>query len=1047
MRYIATFFTLIVILLSGPVTAQQWESFNVATDPLSGSSKLRTIQNKVYLAGWDGLYRSNDGGDHWQKIRSYQSQDGFQVFEVNRNNNRLYWTEGLDTMGFWKLYSSADLGNTWQLIGNAKATVSAFIGDTIFGFGYNGSNYDIRRKFNNGPWTPLLNWPTDTVGNLLRMCSEGSHLWIATVKGIYHSPDAGYTWELSTTLNNVQVTVHPNGMPTLLIEAVNGEVVLIDEIKNQMLLTQDHGATWQEATWTGMGLQNSGQHLYSTDSTGTQLWRFEGGDATNWKIIPLNAQNDILLDGVGEFDGTNWLGSQRFGVIRKKADSDKWLVANGDITPYSGYKLQFMDGDLFADNLIQTFSPDNGTTWQQGLRYSSLGEHWQNGDYNYLIPSAGLPQLPLLRCPRNERFEWDTFANPPFGFSRVVNSGDTVIITGAAPYDLHRSYNNGLSWDTVPGTLGNVAIRSHKGKFYALKDKTLYRTDDVGTTWQPVYTFPNNMNRLHILHDTMIVSYVPSDQIFYSIDDGQSFNILPAPQNPNTSVYNLLSYNGLLLLYMNDGLLRLSRDVGQTWLSIAAPPGVNFNNIVNGNYWTYGNNTLFLSDNWRLRLDGQRQMSGKVFLDSNGNGQKDIGETGLNNYIVTATQSNALGATYNDGDFSMLLGQGADELSVANVPIHYVAAPVTVSVPSGTGSIPQVSFAIQPQGTVNDASVTLVAASAFRAGYDNTLYASLKNAGTIPNSGQLKLVLPPLLSMISATPAADEKVGDTLIWNYDNLLPLKERKFQVDVSTALVPPGTPVVIQAEVLTGSDVDPANNEAALDGQVVSSYDPNDKSVSATHVPVNEADAEELVYTIRFQNLGNVETDFITVRDTLSASLDAASVRVITASHPFEWHIEEGRILVFRFNPIRLAPVAQDSMRSQGFVQFAARLKPGLQVGDEIANTAHIYFDFNPAVVTNTVVTSIAVVATFEPSQRELPLDVFPNPASSRVTLRLPEGDNSKGRIDIFSVEGRLVYSATTQGNTQTIEVQDIAAGAYWCRWVVAGKVFWGKLIVQR
>jgi len=395
----------------------------------------------------------------------------------------------------------------------------------------------------------------------------------------------------------------------------------------------------------------------------------------------------------------------------------------------------------------------------------------------------------------------------------------------------------------------------------------------------------------------------------------------------------------------------------------------------------------------------------------------------------------------------MFFGQQEDELSVANVPPHYAASPASVAVPSGPNNIPPVSFAIQPQGTVNDASVNLVAASQFRAGYDNTLYINVKNTGTVVASGQLKLALNPLLSLISTTPAADETIGDTLIWNFASLQPLKERKFQLAINTAVVPPGEPVLIKAEVLNGADSDLTNNVAVLDEQVVSSYDPNDKSVSATHIPANEIDNEELTYTVRFQNLGNIETDFITIRDTLSESLDVASVRVLTASHPYEWQIEDGRVLVFRFNPIRLAPASEDSLRSHGFVQFATRLKPGLEVGDEIANTAHIYFDFNPAVVTNTVVTSVTVVATFEPSQRALPLEVFPNPASSRVTLRLPEGAGGAGRIEIFSVEGRLVYSAATQGNFQEIELSNFAAGAYWCRWTVEGKAFWGKMGVTR
>ena len=363
------------------------------------------------------------------------------------------------------------------------------------------------------------------------------------------------------------------------------------------------------------------------------------------------------------------------------------------------------------------------------------------------------------------------------------------------------------------------------------------------------------------------------------------------------------------------------------------------------------------------------------------------------------------------------------------------------------GSVAPLSFALQPQGLINDATVHLIAASAFRAGYPNTLYLQAKNAGTITHSGQLKLVLPPLLTVTSITPAADIQSGDTLIWNYHNQ-PLQERKFQVEVKTAAAVPGTPVLVQASSENGADVNLADNKAVLDEQVVASYDPNNKTVSAVQVPVDVLDETELIYTVHFQNLGNIGTDFIAVRDTLAMSLDPASVRVLTSSHPYTWQIEDGRILVFHFNPIRLAPAATDSLHSQAFVQFAAQLKAGLQVGDEIANTAHIYFDFNPAVVTNTVFTAIQVVSTFEPARLAQALDIFPNPAGSAVTLRLPEGIHSAGRIEIFSAAGKLVYSASASGsNAQTIELPLLTTGAYWCRWVTAGGAYWGKLAVQR
>ena len=1052
MRHIATFFIPIAVFFSQPANAQQWESFLTPPGPVI-NNKLLTIEDNIFIFTNNGLYRSSDDGKNWEQVRAYQSDNVQQVLEVNRNNNRLYWSEGLDTSSFYQLFSTDDLGNTWKAVGNVKAGLSAFIVDTIYGSCFDGSG--VCSKLGNANWKPLPNFPKVLAGNVFGVSAEGLHLWAATENGIFHSPDAGYNWEHCLPMSGVQVTVNPNGMLTFLIKALNGEVVVTDEIKKRIYFTKDFGASWQEAPWHGKGLYNPGQHLFATDTIGAQLWRFEGGAPGNWKDMLTGSKINIKLSGIGEHDGTIWIGSWRLGVARKSPDDTKWETANGEPNTGGGV-LRYQDGHLFLDNLIQTFSADNGVTWQQNL-YEIIPGLWSNGNYDYMLSNTGT-STPILRCPRNKRFEWEIHSMAPEFIRSVIALGDTLLgYSFYPPYKLFQSFDNGVSWSktvTLPAAFENAGVRASQGKLYVLKDKTLHRSDDLGVTWQQVYNFPykvdESVGRFFIFKDTFMLSYPPLDLIFYSHDGGQTFDTLAAPQNFNTAAYRLQTQRGLLLLHLDEDIFYISNDAGKTWSSLAMPPGMSQSQlgaIVGSNNWTYGDNTLFFTGNWRLRLDAHRQATGKVFLDSNGNGLKDAGEQGLNNLVVKAAQSGVLGTTYNDGNFSMLFGQQGDELSVANIPKHYAASPASVPVQSGTGSIPPVFFAIQPQETVNDASAHLVAASKFRAGYDNTLYINVKNAGTVAANGQLKLALNSLLSVISATPAADAMVGDTLVWNYANLSQLKERRFQVEVKTAIVPPGTPVFVKTEIINGADMDKSNNIAVLNEQVVSSYDPNDKSVSANQVPVDEADGEELFYTVRFQNLGNIETDFITVRDTLSAALDAASVRVLTASHPYEWHIEDGHILVFNFNPIRLAPAAVDSLRSQGVVQFATRLKPGLQAGATIANTAHIYFDFNPAVVTNTVITSIAVVATFEPSNRALPLDIFPNPAGSRATLRLPEGVLGAGNIELFSTDGRLVYATVAQGNVQEVELSSKVASTYWCRWTTAGKVFWGKLAVGK
>ena len=1047
MKHIATFFTFFCILRILPLNGQQWEQFTAPNDGWLIQS-LHEVEGTLFVGAVEKLYRSQDGGDSWTFNHILYNQ-GFSYVEVNRNNNRFYITgPSIDTSGLLALYETKDLGDTWTYLGPTPGLQWFFIGDSIYTF----KNGKIFRRINNTSWQALPSWPgNNNVGSTRKIKASGQHIYALTSKGIFHSPDAGNTWEISLNEDFSQTS----NFNVSEMEALDQYVVARVAYPNRLYVSDDYGATWQETPSEGGRLFNSGKHIFSIDSTEYKyLFRFNGSPQI-WDSIPLYLNQAILLSGVGESqDGTYWLGTARFSVARKKTDSDLWIPVVNGLRDASLQSLRYYDERLFYSAAYdQTFSPDNGNTWQQRMNtgYINPNQIWSRGNYDYTW-NNGLSDWgsTVMRCLKNHRFEWAALGDTPDLIRSMAATGDTLLsVELYDPFALYRSLDNGVSWNVLDSEFGGYTIRSWQGNFYILRDSALFRSEDAGTSWQKVYTFPHAVNEIvsvfHIVQDTFLVSYQPADRIYYSVDGGVSFSTLLTPGNPNTNLYRLRLHGRTFLLSMNDGLIFVSRDLGQTWLSFSPPtPTYNFDSKINN--CTASDNAVFLYENWRLRFDGQRQVNGKVFLDLNSNGQKEAGEQGLNGWIVETAQNNALGVTYNDGDFSILLGlMNPDTLSVNNILPYYTASPAWKAVLPGDTQ--PVLFAIQPQGTVHDAAVQMAASQSFRAGYENTLHIDLKNVGTVSSSGQLKLALNPLLSVLNTTPPADVISGDTLVWNYSNLPPLQNRKYRVNVSTAVAPPGTQVLVRAEVLAGADADILNNVAILDEQIVSSYDPNAKSVSESQVPVTEADDEELIYTVRFQNLGNTATDFITVRDTLSGSLDAASIRVLTASHPYEWLIENGRVLIFHFNPIRLAPAADDSLRSQGFVQFAAKLRPGLNVGDEITNTAQIYFDFNPAIVTNTVVTSIQVVSTYEPPRRAHLLEIAPNPASARVTLRLPKDVSGiTGRIEIFSAEGRLVYSATTQANSDEIELLNWKAGAYWCRWTASGAAYWGKMVVQ-
>ena len=79
----------------------------------------------------------------------------------------------------------------------------------------------------------------------------------------------------------------------------------------------------------------------------------------------------------------------------------------------------------------------------------------------------------------------------------------------------------------------------------------------------------------------------------------------------------------------------------------------------------------------------------------------------------------------------------------------------------------------------------------------------------------------------------------------------------------------------------------------------------------------------------------------------------MRIEGASHPYEvsLDLESGRV-EFIFDNILLPDSTTNEIESQGFIKYRINHKEDLVNNTFIENTASIYFDSNPPIVTNTV-----------------------------------------------------------------------------------------------
>ncbi|HQW87410.1 MAG TPA: hypothetical protein PLH93_09505, partial [Flavobacteriales bacterium] len=140
----------------------------------------------------------------------------------------------------------------------------------------------------------------------------------------------------------------------------------------------------------------------------------------------------------------------------------------------------------------------------------------------------------------------------------------------------------------------------------------------------------------------------------------------------------------------------------------------------------------------------------------------------------------------------------------------------------------------------------------------------------------------------------------------------------------------------------------------------FDPNDKLVTpqgfgaAGAVPI---DQEWLEYTVRFQNTGTDTAFTVQLLDTLDADLDPATMEVLAASHDLtQIQVDAQQVALFRFERILLPDSNVNEPASHGFVKYRIRPRPGLAHLTAITNSAAIYFDLNPPVITNTVLNTL-------------------------------------------------------------------------------------------
>lgn len=815
-------------------------------------------------------------------------------------------------------------------------------------------------------------------------------------------------------------------------------------------------------SFTSLGVQDG--VVVKTDPNGNILWASPfggtGGDYCN--EIVFDNWNSLWV--TGQFSGTMYAGD--FTLV-SAGGTDAFLV-----------KLDAASGEIVFAERFGSSGNDVG----MGIKADIFGDVYVSGTYignlsfgNILLSGQGQHDIFLIKV--------DIEGMPVWGSSIKGSSFDA---SWSMAIDSDRNtYIAGFSTSSSPnfaGTVLNFAETTHfiakfdlngayvwtalsefNGEVYGLcadADNNVYFTGNYDTQG----TF-GNIQLTGVGLDEVLLGKINSDGGYEWVNSyGGSGNDegYDVECKPDGELYLIGTFEGSFTFgdvnistegFAKTYVANIDSDGDIIWVIQSYGPAAtshisksiahnsNGELFINGNGNTsisIGGLTTAIAGSYLVKLlDDANIIQGVVYRDTNNDGVKDIGESGIPNVILQLDQGPGVSSSNNAGVFEVFAGTGAHEVSIPNLPLYHTLTTPDVQSANfvGLGNMDADNdFGLFPTPGISDLRIDITPVSSPKAGFVLAYMLTYTNVGTEAIDATIDLVSDADISYLSASPEPDFQSGQNSSWNLGVLEPQISGTMYVLFN---IPMNMNIgdTIASEVSISplvSDVTPLDNTMQTSSEVTGPYDPNSKEVSANTL-YNIVAEDWLSYTIHFQNIGNDSAHTVIVIDTLSHQLNLSSMEILASSHqPMNFSISGGHVAEFRYDNIMLPDSATDPIGSMGFVKFRVKYLQTIPYNDSIVNFADIYFDYNLPIRTNSAIThhldgtiginSNASVQSFE---------LYPNPSVDQISFNLNQKINAGALINIFDLNGKLVLSEVIQNPSigiYTVDVSPLQVGMY-------------------
>ncbi len=467
-----------------------------------------------------------------------------------------------------------------------------------------------------------------------------------------------------------------------------------------------------------------------------------------------------------------------------------------------------------------------------------------------------------------------------------------------------------------------------------------------------------------------------------------------------------------------------------------------------------GVNAATYTQSFVVIVDSCQLITGNVYVDCNANCNKDANEYNCDEEAINATNgtySTTVIPDYN-GNYYVQYPYSSSQYTVSIIPNPDFA--LTCATP------PVTTF------YANTANASFSNNTLIQTAVNNTNYFSTQEhpygGSTVPggnfkfasyydvtkpdfcsavnNSGVYYIKLDQNTQLSSVDPGTPNYTniyttasGDSIVWSFTDLrlnaMNLGGHRFILNITmkpTATI--GLPFNITSGISSNvTETTLADNRMTGSWMIGGPFDPNYIEVTPKgtgtqgYIPANTT---ELYYSIHFQNVGTAPAIDVKIKNLLDAGVDKNTLKIIGSSAPVQTNIDGNGLATFLFDNVMLADSTHDEPNSHGFVNYKINLKPGLAAGTQIHNTAAIYFDYNAAVLTNTVLNTLQTVTGIKEIKASS-FSVYPNPSNGVVNINSSE---TIIKVSVINVLGETVRVITADSKSVTIDISDLKSNVY-------------------